>query len=372
LSGTRERNGEALADGRTLGEAGSAVPHPQGHPATLGHPGPARGRLWNDHLVALALVLSCTLFLATLQMILPLLIGHSLRPYTILYVGVVASTVFRSTMAAGVTALAAAFVGTLLLLAVPSGRFSPEWSARVVSPNNLVELMSLILVGVVVIRAVERHRLQRDLLRDALNREESLRIGQERMMADVLRSATQGKLILHSEAGALPAVGEELARVELKRPEHLAHLRAAVRGVAETAGLSTEQTGGFLTAAHETAMNAVVHGGGGEARIGTLAGEPLTLVVLIRDNGPGIALDKIPERTLHGGVSGANSLGMGFSMVLDGVDRVHLRTTPSGTQILLEARREPLPPAWLDRPLLSVVSAGGDAAGGGTAAARTA
>jgi serine/threonine-protein kinase RsbT len=138
--------------------------------------------------------------------------------------------------------------------------------------------------------------------------------------------------------------------VELKRPEHLAHLRAAVRGVAETAGLSTEQTGGFLTAAHETAMNAVVHGGGGEARIGTLAGEPLTLVVLIRDNGPGIALDKIPERTLHGGVSGANSLGMGFSMVLDGVDRVHLRTTPSGTQILLEARREPLPPAWLDRP----------------------
>jgi serine/threonine-protein kinase RsbT len=300
------------------------------------------------YVIALVLVAFCTLIVAWLQHTIHPAGGDRYRPYTVLYVGAIAYIVSAFGVGPGLAALSAA-------LAVTAALFTPTPDVGVASVagvrvRDLIEMAGMLLAGSLMIWGANHHRTQRERLRGALDRIESLRAGQERMLADVLRSATQGKLLLHGEDTPFPGLSQVLARVPLQETRDLARLRAAVRAAAGQVRLPDDRAMAVLTAAHESAMNAIVHGGGGFAVLGHLEDEE-TFAVQITDMGPGIALDKLPERTLHGGVSGANSLGMGFSLVIDGADRVHLRTTPEGTRVLLEVHREPLPPAWFHRSI---------------------
>ena len=199
-----------------------------------------------------------------------------------------------------------------------------------------------------MIWGADNHRLQRDRLEQALERVETMRGNEEKMLADVLRSVTQGKMLL---VPAVPDLPEVIRTLPLRSPRELGPFRNAVRAAGTQMDLEAERLTNFLTAAHEAAMNAVVHGGGGMARIGFTNGDQAVLGGHICDNGPGIALEKLPERALHSGISGANSLGMGFSLVLDGVDRMHLHTSAEGTHVVLEIERTPPLPAWFDRLL---------------------
>lgn len=244
----------------------------------------------------------------------------------------------------GLTALAASLVATQWYL-LPRGQS--------LELRYFLELLSLALVGSLVAWATARHRHQRESLRAALAHVETLHAAQERILADVLRSATQGKFHLQNHAGSLPVLRGGGKTLSLEHSGDLAPLRAAVRDAAREAGLSPDRGMAFLTAVHEAAMNAIRHGGGGVARIGPLGNEPGRLGVSIVDEGPGISLEALPERALHGGVSGADSLGMGFSLVLAGVDYVYLTTGPEGTAVVLEVNETAPLPAWLMRPVVA-------------------
>jgi len=92
------------------------------------------------------------------------------------------------------------------------------------------------------------------------------------------------------------------------------------------------------------AMNAVVHCGGGEARLG--ASPPpdgqrdRALQVWIEDQGSGMALGTLHRATLEKGYTTAGTMGYGWFLTLQTVDRVWHLTGPSGTTVLLEMDRE--------------------------------
>lgn len=300
------------------------------------------------YLVALALTLACTLVASWLQAIVRGAHEELYRPYTILYLCVLAPVVYRFGIGPGLAVFAAALAATYLFL-------TPTAQDGVLALGDLrlrdgIEILGMCLAGSLVIWGANRHRSQQEKLSRALTRVEVLHAAQEHLLADVLRSATQGKLLLYPPGALFPTLSRVLMTVPLTEPQDLALLRDAVRTSGASTSIANERLGLFLMAAHEAAMNAIVHGGSGIAVVGFQGdADKSSFAVAITDNGPGIALDKLPERTLHGGISGANSLGMGFSLALDGADRIHLRTSPRGTDMLLEVDRVPPAPAWFER-----------------------
>lgn len=92
-------------------------------------------------------------------------------------------------------------------------------------------------------------------------------------------------------------------------------------------------------------MNAAVHGvdGGGEA----YANERGTVQVWVTDHGRGIDMEHLPRATLERGYTTAGTLGHGFWLMLNTVDRVWLLTGPSGTTVVLEQDCDAPPSAWL-------------------------
>jgi anti-sigma regulatory factor (Ser/Thr protein kinase) len=103
---------------------------------------------------------------------------------------------------------------------------------------------------------------------------------------------------------------------------------------------------------NESAMNAVVHGGGGTAAIGgafekNQAGTLRTIQIWIEDRGKGIDMKHLPRATLERGYSLAGTFGHGFWLVLKSTDRTYLLTGPNGTTVVIEQDRDPPPPAWM-------------------------
>ena len=92
-------------------------------------------------------------------------------------------------------------------------------------------------------------------------------------------------------------------------------------------------------------MNAVVHGRGGTGEICSNAQG--TVQVWVTDTGQGISMEHLPRATLERGYTTAGTLGHGFWLMLNTVDRVWLLTGPSGTTIVLEQDRMAPAPAWL-------------------------
>ena len=168
---------------------------------------------------------------------------------------------------------------------------------------------------------------------------------QRAFLRDVMASVTEGRLRLCDDPDDLPRplapASDEIALA----PGTLRALRSRVEKVAAQNGHAPERWQDLITAVGEASMNAVVHGGGGTARV--CSAPSGTVQVWIRDQGTGIALDRLHRATLERGFTTAGSLGHGFWMMLRTCDRVWLLTGPSGTTVVLEQDRTPPEPAWL-------------------------
>jgi anti-sigma regulatory factor (Ser/Thr protein kinase) len=183
---------------------------------------------------------------------------------------------------------------------------------------------------------------------EAAGDEEALR---RRLLRDVLRAATQDKLRLAFEPDELPAPLPLRSDTPLLADMPLSPLRNAILEAAGAVGIPAERAHGAALAAGEVAMNAVIHGGGGHARLGVAADTPGggTVQLYVEDHGPGIALDALPQSALVAGYSTKNSMGMGFFLTLQESDRVFLRTGVGGTVVVVEVDRQPASPLWLRR-----------------------
>jgi len=132
-------------------------------------------------------------------------------------------------------------------------------------------------------------------------------------------------------------------------------VREATRSAAAAAGFSLVSQTKLVTAVSELARNAVVHGGGGEVRIGAVAGGASPGVrLVISDSGPGIA--DIDQALTDGHTTG-HGLGLGLGGARRLVDDFSIESAPGqGTTvtIVMWARRavpiQPVRPRVASRP----------------------
>jgi anti-sigma regulatory factor (Ser/Thr protein kinase) len=181
-------------------------------------------------------------------------------------------------------------------------------------------------------------------LRESEERFRNIVLQQRKFLKDILRSVTEGKLLLCDDRDELPTrLSTEISAIPLSA-EKLWQLRKVTEAAALANSLSECRANDLVTAASEAGMNAVVHAGGGEARIHTASGQ---VQVWVEDAGRGIDLSSLPQATLERGYTTAGSLGHGFFMMLNFADRIYLLTGPDGTTVVLEQYQTPPEPAWM-------------------------
>ncbi len=167
---------------------------------------------------------------------------------------------------------------------------------------------------------------------------------QRKFLRDVLLSVTDGCLHLCDVPDDLPAPRAPFGEsVTVSRSGSLADLRRLVWEASESAGLPDDRAHDLLTAVGEASMNAVVHAGEGTAQISLADG---TVQIRIEDQGEGIAVENLPKATLARGFSTKATLGHGFKMMLQTVDRIFLLTGSGGTTVVLEQDRRASLPDW--------------------------
>jgi PAS domain S-box-containing protein len=169
-------------------------------------------------------------------------------------------------------------------------------------------------------------------------------VAQREFLKDILCSVTEGKLVLCDARDdlppALPVIGGPFPLTK----ESLRDVRHSSRDAGGILDLQQERCDDLVTAVGEAGMNAIVHGGGGQARVCV---GPDKLQVWIEDQGQGIDIKQLPRATLERGYTTASSFGHGFYMMLSLVDRVFLLTGSSGTCIVLEQFLVAPEPIWL-------------------------
>jgi len=206
------------------------------------------------------------------------------------------------------------------------------------------------LAGVVVVfrDITERKRVERELNQahqNLLNAE----VEKKRFYREVIRAVTQDRLHL-VDAGEIPIKGRCILQVDLTETESYRNLRRRFRDVALDAGMDPEEAEDLVLGVGEAVINAVKHGREGRAEIYTAPG---CIIARVTDRGEGIRAEQIPATLLLPGYSTQISLGMGFTIMLQVMDRVWLATGPEGTTIQLERsllpkeiERHTAPPAW--------------------------
>jgi anti-sigma regulatory factor (Ser/Thr protein kinase) len=164
---------------------------------------------------------------------------------------------------------------------------------------------------------------------DAVRAEATAR---QEFVRDVMLSATQGRLRLADSVQNLPdQLATRQERIVLTR-ETLGQARHAALAAAYVQGFRPQKADALQTAVGEATMNAVVHGAGGTCSISS---EDRKVQVRIEDMGTGIQWTELPKATLERGYSTRGSLGHGFWLILQCVDRIDLHTSTSGTILVL-------------------------------------
>ncbi len=163
---------------------------------------------------------------------------------------------------------------------------------------------------------------------------------------DVLASVTDGKLRLCQTVADLPSRGAQIgSSIKLSATEGLKELRKESKSAALELGFLDDRWQDLITAVSEAGMNAVVHAGGGKARVYALGGS--CVQVWISDKGKGIDLENLPRATLEKGYTTTGTMGHGMKMMLQTSDRVWLLTGPAGTTVVIEQDRDSLKREWI-------------------------
>jgi anti-sigma regulatory factor (Ser/Thr protein kinase) len=169
---------------------------------------------------------------------------------------------------------------------------------------------------------------------DAVKAEAAAR---QQFVRDVMLGATQGRLHLAGNVQGLPQPLSIRGETVMLTRETLGQARHAALEAARAQDFRPARADALQTAVGEAAMNAVVHGNGGICFVSADSG---TVQVRIEDAGAGIQWTELPKATLERGYSTRDSLGHGFWLILQCVDRIDLYTSASGTIIVLTFHSE--------------------------------
>ncbi|MBI3929565.1 MAG: ATP-binding protein [Armatimonadetes bacterium] len=214
--------------------------------------------------------------------------------------------------------------GVLWFVSSHSGHFSREVVSLLISIASQVAV------------AVERARHLQSLLQEEAGRRQFYR--------DALQAITRGKLIL-CEPAELDEVWRRsdrgLGRLVVADASGVPAARSLVESALRDEGFAEDRCYEMALCASEAVANMVKHAQGGNLEI---AADPAVVRVRVEDRGPGIDFAHLPNAVLTPGFSTAPSLGMGYSILLELADCIHLSTGEGGTTVLLEAAREKADP----------------------------
>ncbi len=150
--------------------------------------------------------------------------------------------------------------------------------------------------------------------------------------SDALAAVTGGRLVLlgdeELDAALLPL---ELGPRSVDSASHLAGERAELRRALGGAAGADD----LLLSFGEALTNSLKHAGGGVWEL-RRAGDAIQVVV--SDKGDGIDFRRLPRAALVAGFSTKQSLGVGFTIMLELSDRILLCTNGDGTTVVIERR----------------------------------
>lgn len=148
--------------------------------------------------------------------------------------------------------------------------------------------------------------------------------------SDVIDAVTGGRLVLlgPDEVGAV-IMAEADGPYEIGEPSELSAARATVAGILnDIDGLQ-----GLLVAFSEGATNMLKHAGGGTYKV---AKTKKKVQLILSDKGPGIDFRQLPKAALVSGFSTTQTLGLGFTLMMELTDRIYLCVSPNGTTLVME------------------------------------
>ena len=158
---------------------------------------------------------------------------------------------------------------------------------------------------------------------------------------DVLLSVTAGRLWLCASAIDLPTPLPDDSEAMPVTQETLRAVRVRAKEAALSRHFPPEQVDNLQTAVAEAALNAVVHGGGGESIV---RADDDAVQVWISDRGQGIKLSQMPRVMLDHAFETKDDnkrgfAGQGFWLMLRTADRLDLYTSTQGTTLVLTVTR---------------------------------
>ena len=164
------------------------------------------------------------------------------------------------------------------------------------------------------------------------------------LIRGALLSVTEGKLHLCHSGVELPAPFRSAAPPFPLNRATVPGFRRQVHQVAVAQGFGEERRQNLMTAAGEAAMNAVTHGGGGEARL--FAADGGAVQVWIADHGGGGGAAGADMAPPEEGAGTDHDPGYGWWLILRSADRIWLCVEPASTTVVLQQEREPSEPVW--------------------------
>lgn len=157
---------------------------------------------------------------------------------------------------------------------------------------------------------------------------------------DTIYSVTGGRLSICENSELEPYLTSPDLQVDVFGPGDLYEARREIVRYCNDKGLSGAPLEAFLIGTGEAMTNAVKHANSGRVYAGTTDD---SVWIGISDSGPGIESLILPRALLFAGFSTKLSLGLGYTIMLDVSDRILLKTSETGTTVVLIKRIGDLP-----------------------------
>jgi anti-sigma regulatory factor (Ser/Thr protein kinase) len=182
------------------------------------------------------------------------------------------------------------------------------------------------------------------LIDDKIESERRLEMERERrsIMRDVIYAVSGGKLVLaeDSELEQLRAGGGCVRNLPIARSSDVGTARAATEEALLAMGIDRDRVFDVVLCVSEAATNALKHAHGGVLEVYRFTDRAQ---IWVSDHGSGIDFSLLPRSTLMKGWSSKTSLGYGYTILLELLDRVLLSTSRRGTTVVMEMALETLP-----------------------------
>lgn len=149
---------------------------------------------------------------------------------------------------------------------------------------------------------------------------------------EIIQSLTRNKIILIRK-DELNEILESFTKrnvIPILSSAKLSDLRESIKSIIQSEGIHSGRSFGFVLAIHEALTNVIKHAKEGEIEFWVNENQ---MLVLVKDQGNGIALQDIPKATIINGYSTKATLGVGFHLIAHYSDKVYLLSNKSGTTV---------------------------------------